>query len=105
MNNDIQTMIGTCETWCQIYRASQHAEPLIQVEDVSSPIEQVGIDLFKHGGKHLVVMVDRFSGWPFCAQLPNLTTTAVPLFLYDGTTGLTRSEWIMAAPYFNTVDF
>ena len=37
----------------------------------------VGIDLFQTHGKHFLVMVDRYSGFPFVAALTKLTTAAI----------------------------
>ena len=40
-------------------------------------MHRVGIDLFQHAGKHYVVMVDGYSGFPWVEQLHSLSTGTV----------------------------
>ena len=40
-------------------------------------MHRVGVDLFQAGGKHFVVLVDGYSGFPFVSQLRSLNTKAV----------------------------
>ena len=75
MKNDIVNVIDRCED-CQELRPSQPLEEDITTV-AAAPMEQVGIDLFQMGTRHFLVMVDRFSGFPFVAELRSLTTAAV----------------------------
>lgn len=75
INNDIKTMVENCQ-FCQKLLPSQPKEKL-QLSEASLPMSQVGIDLFDFRGIPHLVMVDRFSGYPFVKQLRSLTTSAV----------------------------
>ena len=38
---------------------------------------KVGVDLFELNGHHYIIMIDRFSGWPFCQKLRRIDTSAI----------------------------
>ena len=75
MTVDVKNMIDRCES-CQEQRPHQPAEP-ITMRMVSRPMEEVGLDLFQAKGKHYLIMVDRYSGMPFVAELRALHTAAI----------------------------
>ena len=72
MNNEIKILISNCET-CQEFRASQPVETL-QTSSASSPMESVSMDLFALSQKDYLVIIDRFSGFPWVFKLRNLST-------------------------------
>ena len=67
MSTEIKNMIDTCEL-CQVTRPSQPQEkPTTRKADY--PMEQVGVDLCQYRGKNFLIMVDRYSGFPFIHML------------------------------------
>ena len=76
MMSDIKSMVDACSK-CQMFRQSQAAEPLQLYPPSPSPMFFVSVDLFQVGNVHFLVMVDRFSGYPFVARLTGLGTTAI----------------------------
>jgi len=79
INNDISQMVSKCQL-CHEMLPSQQQEPM-KTTEVSHPMEAVGVDLFDIGGKIHLVMVDRFSGFPFTASLKRTTTEDVTKLL------------------------
>ena len=78
-SNDIRNMVKNCDE-CQKLQASQPREPIEQEGQLtcySFPMCEVGVDLFQHQGHHYLVMVDRYSGYPFCSKLTKLDTEAI----------------------------
>lgn len=75
MNNDIKAMISKC-TSCQTLLPSLPKEPLIGSE-AETPMHKVSVDLFENAGHHYLIMVDRFSGYPFYTLLRSLNTESV----------------------------
>ena len=72
MNNEIKNLIEKCDE-CQHFRASQPLE--VQVtSSASSPLESVSMDLFSLNQKDYLVIVDRFSGFPWVFKLRHLST-------------------------------
>lgn len=75
MANEIKIAIAGCSA-CVELLPSQTTEP-IQQEVASYQMEKVSTDLFEIDGHHFLLLVDRFSGYPFVARLKSLTTTAI----------------------------
>ena len=80
MSNAIQQMVGACEH-CNKLLPSQTkmsvSELCKETNKNSFPMSDVGIDLFAFAGSTYIIMVDRYSGFPFCKVLRSTTTTAV----------------------------
>ena len=79
MRNDISQMIENCAA-CQSTRPSQQSTPMIAArpsDSAGAPMEHVGTDLFEYAGKHYLLVVDRFSGYPLVKQLNKTDTGAV----------------------------
>ena len=79
MFNDIKQMFSQCRP-CNIHRPSQPKNP--QISNLPSsylgpPMGHVGVDLFDFGGKHHLVCVDQWSGFPMFTQLSSLTSQAI----------------------------
>ena len=49
----------------------------MQTLDVCRLFQQVSVDIAQLDGKHLLVLADRYSGWPEVAQLTHLDTHAI----------------------------
>ena len=75
LKRDVVAMVSSCET-CQTLAPCQPREPLVFTL-ATGPMEQVGVDLFEAVGVHWLVVVDRFSGFPFLHRLRTLDTDAV----------------------------
>ncbi|TRY73878.1 hypothetical protein TCAL_15741 [Tigriopus californicus] len=52
----------------------QQRELLQEKNQASGPMNQIAADLFEFAGRHYLVVVDRYSGWPFQYLLDSLTT-------------------------------
>ena len=72
MNNSLKTLAETCEQ-CQRLRPVLPPEPLLQTT-ATYPMEMCSIDLASGGGNDYLVMVDRYSGYIFAAQLHQTST-------------------------------
>ena len=80
MQNDIRNAIETCA-------ACRRKSPKLQREKANKdhrrhiskmhPMSDVGVDLFEAAGKHYLIMVDRYSGFPFVARLNSLNTASI----------------------------
>ena len=79
MKNDIRIKTEQCEL-CQKYIKSQQRETLKQTA-AEFPMHMVGTDLFYTHGQHWLLMVDRFSGYPFAERLTDLSTVGVTTIL------------------------
>jgi hypothetical protein len=75
MKNEIAMMVDQCGP-CQALRPSLPKEPL-QPGAAAEPMAEMGVDLFAFKGQDWLVMVDRFSGFPFTVRLKSTTTDAV----------------------------
>ena len=75
MGNEIKNMVKSCPE-CQTLQPAQQKETL-QPTSYDFPMHRVGADLFQLNGKHYLVMVDGYSGYPFVANLRSLTTSAI----------------------------
>jgi hypothetical protein len=77
MNKDISDMINECDL-CQVGRPSQSAEPLLLIE-AQEPNEQWSVDIgHSPGGNHnYLIVVDRYSGFPWVKELRSLDTGRV----------------------------
>ena len=80
MGNDVEQMVKSCEV-CQEALPSLPAEPLI-LREATEPMQDCGSDLF-FWKKDFLIMVDRYSGYPFCAKLRKTDTEAVTKQLMD----------------------
>ncbi|XP_059084399.1 uncharacterized protein LOC131881531 [Tigriopus californicus] len=75
LRNDVRNRVASCPK-CVAALPSQEAEP-VAPEGASFPVEAVAVDLFDLKGSTFVVMVDRYSGFPFTARLSSTSTEAV----------------------------
>eukprot|EP00095_Tigriopus_kingsejongensis_P009595 maker-scaffold1055_size66517-snap-gene-0.8 protein:Tk09595 transcript:maker-scaffold1055_size66517-snap-gene-0.8-mRNA-1 annotation:"PREDICTED: uncharacterized protein K02A2.6-like" len=81
MRDDVNRTVSLCDV-CGRDADSLPMEPLI-TSTASMPMEAVGLDLFELDGVHWLVMIDRFSGYPFLRRLGALHTGAVISALKD----------------------
>ena len=75
INNSIKQMVENCPL-CQVYQPSQQKEPLI-TSTATAPMQEVAADLFETGGQNWLIMVDRFSGYPFANRLNSLSSAKI----------------------------
>ena len=74
ITNDIKQIIEACEQ-CQLKKPSLPKEPYMSDAKPKRPFEEVSSDLFTTGGKHFLVYVCRYSGFPLLAQWNNAPTS------------------------------
>ncbi|WP_416879639.1 integrase, partial [Litorimonas sp.] len=87
LNSDIMTMTKRCES-CILYSRAQPHDPHIEQEHIGTlePMEDVAYDLAYYGGKHHLVIVDRYSGYSFIKKLkgggstPEICTELIKVF-------------------------
>jgi len=80
MTNNIKMMVESC-TICQEKLPSQSVEAALEGDFPELPMDAVGVDLFDVAGNTWLLMVCRFSGFPFIRKLKKLDTAAVTLVL------------------------
>ena len=95
MSNDIENICRNCIP-CNELKDSLQKEPLIPTIP-AYPMSHCGVDLAQCHGKHYLILVDAFSGFPFCAKLNDLHTSAVTNRLHEwfmdfGTPSFLRSD-------------
>jgi transposase InsO family protein len=76
MRNDIAQAVSGCDQ-CQTVCQAKPVETPFLDRSASRPLEAVLVDLCKSKGRHFLVAVDRFSGYPWVARLTSKTTGAV----------------------------
>ena len=82
MSSEIKLMVQNCDV-CRPFLPSQGQEPIIPGISATGPMTDVGSDLFQIGHNHYLVMVDRYSGFPFVERLKSLTTSNITKILKD----------------------
>eukprot|EP00095_Tigriopus_kingsejongensis_P005672 snap_masked-scaffold377_size191454-processed-gene-0.8 protein:Tk05672 transcript:snap_masked-scaffold377_size191454-processed-gene-0.8-mRNA-1 annotation:"PREDICTED: uncharacterized protein K02A2.6-like" len=75
MKNDISRLVSGCDS-CASSLASQSYEPILPTFG-REPMSHLGADLFEISGSHWLVVVDRFSGYPFAQHITRLNTAAI----------------------------
>jgi hypothetical protein len=78
MNDQIKDMINASKR-CQFYKSSKQKQEQIQQTPFKDlyPMAEVGADLFKAGKHHFLIVVDRYSGFPFVARLNSMTAESI----------------------------
>ena len=76
MNSEINALVHNCEI-CRPFLPSQGKQQIIPGTTATGPMTDVGTDLFQIGHNHYLVLVDRYSGFPFVEKLTKLSTIAV----------------------------
>ena len=74
--DDIKAVVQRCDK-CQKSRPAQPKQPIMQMNKATYAMQVVGTDLFQLGGKHYIVVVDQYSGFPMAGQFstpPSSTT-------------------------------
>ena len=72
---DIEKRVKRC-TECRRLLPSQPHQPIVQRNKATYPMEVLGSDLYELYGKHYLVVVDQYSGFPLVAKLFQLSTAA-----------------------------
>ena len=81
INNSIDQITHECAE-CRRLLPSQQKEPVKGDFSAQFPMSDVSSDLFSIGQSYYLVLVDRYSGFPFCAKLKNITAASVIKQLY-----------------------
>ncbi|XP_046449294.1 uncharacterized protein K02A2.6-like [Daphnia pulex] len=75
MDAEIVSLAGACEK-CTSRLPSHPPEPLRPHEPASRPFEQIHAVLCQLNGRHFLIQVDAFSGWPHVAYFPDARISA-----------------------------
>ena len=70
MNSEINALVHNCEI-CRPFLPSQGKQQIIQGTTATGQMTDLGTDLFQIGHNHYLVLVDRYSGFPFVEKLTN----------------------------------
>ena len=76
MNNAIQQIVAKCQS-CLEMQPSKSKIPLKPIGVSQKPWEKIGTDLFQHGNRNFLIIVDYYSGWPELYELPNTRASEV----------------------------
>ena len=76
MASDINLLVHECEV-CRPFLPSQGREAIIPGTSATGPMTDVGSDLFQIGHNHYLVLIDRYSYFPFVEKLTKLSSTAI----------------------------
>ena len=76
MSSEINLLVHECEI-CRPFLPSQGKEPIISGNSATGPMTDVGSDLFQIGHNYYIVMIDRYSYFPFVEKLTKLSSTAI----------------------------
>ena len=76
MNEDIERFVGRCEKCIEMLPSKKEEEALDREEAVE-PMSDLSLDLFEVKGRHYLVMVDRFSGFPWVKRMKTMTSIKV----------------------------
>ena len=82
MSSDVKLLVQDCDI-CRPFLPSQAQEPIIPGTSATGPMTDVGSDLFQIGHNYYIVMMDRYSGFPFVEKLSKLSTSAITKVLTD----------------------
>ena len=80
MSSDVKNLVHNCDI-CRPFLPSHAQEPIIAGTSATGPMTDMGSDLFQIGHNHYIVMVDRYSGFPFVEKLNSLSTSAITKIL------------------------
>jgi hypothetical protein len=76
MTSEINILISECEI-CRPFLPSQGKQQIIPGTSATGPMTDVGSDLFQIGHNHYLVLVDRYSNFPFVERLTKLSSNAI----------------------------
>ena len=102
-SKQIKDLTETCEQ-CVAFLPSQPHEPLLQTVALQ-PFEAMAADLCELQGKHYMILVDRYSSYPFVEQLHKLDTKAVTkkmMKIFTNITGMPIALTVDRGPQFRT---
>lgn len=74
ITRDVSNTALSCQP-CQEVKPSNRAEPLRHHEEATYPFQYVHMDLGEVNGKHFLVSVDQYSGFPHIFECGNITKT------------------------------
>ena len=107
MNRDILNMVKGCVP-CQKYQPSMSRQPLQLHDTPTCPMSHLGMDLFELEGMRYLVVVDRFSGFPFAFRMHGTTTrdvTDIISFWFDAILGWPMAIRSDGGPQFRSEEF
>ena len=81
INNSIDQLVHNCAK-CRPLLPSQQHEPVKSDFKATFPMSHVASDIFSIGTNYYLVLICRYSGFPFCQKLKNITAETVLDQLY-----------------------
>ena len=72
MSSEINLLVQNCDI-CRPFLPSQGKQQIIPGTTATGPMTDVGTDLFQIDHNHYLVLVDRYSGFPFAEKLTKLS--------------------------------
>ena len=76
IEGDVKRIVEGCEP-CQLHMKSQARDPhRLSLEQVSRPMQAVGIDFFERGGHKYLLLMDHFSGMPLYERITTVSEAA-----------------------------
>ncbi len=76
MNNEVAQHVASCDP-CQVFAPSKAKNMDFLETKAERPMESISADLFEAAGKQYLILVDRYSSFPFVERLNKTTTEAV----------------------------
>ena len=108
MDNDIINATNSCETRTK-HLPSQPPEPFLSRPPATRPFEQIHADIGEISGRHFLVMVDSFSGWPHVVAFRDTNTSARKIIEhirnFFSNVGAPISFWSDNGPQFAAAEF
>ncbi len=74
LSSDVKSTVRSCEE-CMKYGVSLPKEPMLKDEVPHRIFEEVATDLFEIKGKHFLIIMDRYSGWPEVYKMGDCPTS------------------------------
>ena len=93
MSSEINLLVQNCDI-CRPFLPSQGKQQIIPGTTATGPMTDVGTDLFQIDHNHYLVLVDRYSGFPFAEKLTKLSIISN----HQGPHKLVQHIWLARAP-------
>ena len=91
LRDDLESMRKACEE-CQENQPSQPKEPPKTPESPAYPFQRVHSDYFQLAGKHFLLLVDAFSGFPFVYEAAHGGAKETPNGLFHNLRNTGRAD-------------
>ena len=108
LNNNIENIVSSCSQ-CQDHLPSNAKEPIIFKAWPVRPFQEAAADLCHHAGRHYLIIIDCYSGWPTIAPMGTDITSSnvISAFrtLFSQKTSVPEVLWSDGGPHFTAKQF